>query len=323
MKITPINLFNTNKLQQNRQEYKPNFCSTRIEKDSLVLELAKEEKSTPLKKEDAQFILNEGERLLEQYSTAQTEDEKTKAISSYQKNIKKTLDNGGDKYSTIRHYFGNHFNMSASYKILSLMNGTEEEKQKLVETIISDTANIINFDQSLSKNNIGIKDVLTQIIENEKEILKQRNINIQLNNTNKLEKHNQHPWVYENFVIISNLVQNAIKYSPDNSTIKIDIQEKEVLEKGKIPKFDKIKKLLFFIIEDEGIGIPKENQETIFEKGTRGNNVGTIQGTGQGMNDIKNSVLSGKNKFIKIISPIKDDEPIYKGTRIECPLNVQ
>ena len=323
MKISAINLFNTNKLQQNSQQYKPNFCSAPMEEDSFVLESSKQAKNTPLKKGDANFILKEGERLIEQYNSAQTEDEKEKAISSYQKNIKATLDNGGEKYSTIRHYFGNHFNMSTNYKVLNLLNASEDEKQKLVETIISDTANIINFDQSLSDNDIGIKDVLTKIIENEDKILKQRNIDIQLNNTDKLNEYNQHPWVYENFVIISNLVQNAIKYSPDNSTIKIDIQEREVVEKRMIPKFDRTRNVLFFIIEDDGIGIPKENQETIFDKGTRGNNVGSIQGTGQGMNDIKNSVLAGKHKFIRIISPLKEDEPIYKGTRIECPLNVQ
>ena len=320
MKIAPISF---NKIQTHLNKNSISFCSNPIEEDSLVLESAKKEKSTPLKKEDAQFILNEGERLLKEYSIAQTEDEKEKVISSYQKNIKAILDNGGEKYSTIRHYFGNHFNMSTNYKVLNLMNGTKEEKQKLVETIISDTANIIKFDQSLSSNDIGIKNVLTKIIETEEKILKQKNIDIQLNNTNKLNEHNQHPWVYENFVIISNLVQNAIKYSPDNSTIKIDIQEREVVEKGMLPKFDRTRNLLFFIIEDEGIGIPKENQETIFDKGTRGDNVGSIQGTGQGMNDIKNSVLAGKHKFIKIISPLKENEPIYKGTRIECPLNVQ
>ena len=323
MKISAINIFNIN--HQNAKtckgKVKPNFCSNPLPQDELILkeDIKRSKTSTPLDKEDAQFILDEGEYLLQQYRSAQTEEEKEKAISSYQKNIKETLDNGREKYSTIRHYFGNHFNMSTSYKILSLMNGTEEEKQKLVETI---TANIINFDQSLSNNNIGIRDVLTQIIENEKEILEQRNINIQVKNISKLDEHGQNTWIYENFVIMSNLIQNSIKYSPDNSTIKIDIQEKEVINKGKSPKFDSIKKLLFFIIEDEGIGIPKENQERIFEKGTRGDNVGTIQGTGQGMNDIKKSVLAANDKFIRIISPLKDDEPIYKGTRIECPLNV-
>lgn len=76
--------------------------------------------------------------------------------------------------------------------------------------------------------------------------------------------------------ILENLLTNAVKYSPVNTTIYITA----VLEE----------KSLLFIVKDNGLGIPKEDQDRIFETFYRGKNVANISGTGLGLNIVKNLV---------------------------------
>lgn len=76
--------------------------------------------------------------------------------------------------------------------------------------------------------------------------------------------------------IISNLLSNAIKYSPKDSTIQFNLtyeQNNAILQ-----------------IQDEGIGIPLEDQAHLFESFHRGSNVGTISGTGLGLTIVQRCV---------------------------------
>ncbi|WP_053975822.1 PAS domain-containing sensor histidine kinase [Mangrovimonas xylaniphaga] len=84
---------------------------------------------------------------------------------------------------------------------------------------------------------------------------------------------------------LSNLVRNAIKYSPENSTIKIVIKQK---------KDDTIFKVI-----DEGMGIPKKDQKNIFKRYFRAENVLLVEGTGIGLNIVKSHLknLGGNLTF--------------------------
>jgi len=72
---------------------------------------------------------------------------------------------------------------------------------------------------------------------------------------------------------LSNLMYNAIKYSPENTQIDLDI-----LQNGKN---------IIFKIKDQGIGIPKKDQKYIFNRYFRAENVINSQGTGIGLNIVK------------------------------------
>lgn len=76
--------------------------------------------------------------------------------------------------------------------------------------------------------------------------------------------------------IFGNLLSNAIKYSPQDTTILFGCycREEEVL----------------FEVKDEGIGIPTEDQERLFESFHRAKNVGNIPGTGLGLAIVRKSV---------------------------------
>mgnify|MGYP000683643011 CR=1 FL=1 len=71
-------------------------------------------------------------------------------------------------------------------------------------------------------------------------------------------------------LVLSNLVHNAIKYSPEDSTIELLVE-------------NNADKLTLKVI-DEGIGIPKKEQIHIFDRYFRAKNALLMQGTGIGLN---------------------------------------
>lgn len=76
--------------------------------------------------------------------------------------------------------------------------------------------------------------------------------------------------------MISNLISNAIKYSPNGGRIWVKLQ----LEHPE----------LILSIRDEGIGIPEADQARLFNAFQRASNVGKIMGTGLGLAIVKQAV---------------------------------
>ncbi|MFM2225416.1 MAG: hypothetical protein RJA07_1618 [Bacteroidota bacterium] len=70
--------------------------------------------------------------------------------------------------------------------------------------------------------------------------------------------------------VLFNLVSNAIKFSEENKKISVSTSLQN--------------KNLELLVSDEGMGIPKADQEHLFERFFRGRNVTNIQGTGLGLN---------------------------------------
>jgi len=73
--------------------------------------------------------------------------------------------------------------------------------------------------------------------------------------------------------ILSNLVGNAVRYSPAGTTVTVKLRIDETA--------------FTFLVIDEGIGIPEAEREHVFEPFARGSNVGQISGTGLGLNIVK------------------------------------
>lgn len=103
--------------------------------------------------------------------------------------------------------------------------------------------------------------------------------------------------------ILTNLISNALKYSPNKTPVNIEIKENpwEV----------------FISVVDLGIGISEEDQKYLFDTFHRGKNVGTISGTGLGMPIVKRCVDSlkghlslssevGKGTAINVVLPKND-----------------
>lgn len=89
--------------------------------------------------------------------------------------------------------------------------------------------------------------------------------------------------------ICINLLNNAIKYSPENSNIEFS---------------SKINGSIEITVADQGIGIPDEDQKHLFERFFRAANVTAIQGTGLGLNIVRRYVqlLRGSINFVSRVN---------------------
>lgn len=87
-------------------------------------------------------------------------------------------------------------------------------------------------------------------------------------------------------LIFANLLGNAIKYSPEHTDIyfKVDTSDEKIIK---------------FEVQDNGMGIPEKDQKHIFERYFRAENALLNQGTGIGLNIVKDHLenLDGKIWF--------------------------
>ncbi len=94
--------------------------------------------------------------------------------------------------------------------------------------------------------------------------------------------------------VITNLVSNAIKFSAEDGTI--DVSSKTTARE------------VIITVQDNGLGISREDQEHLFERFFRGANVTNIQGTGLGLHIVGRyiEIMDGKIEFFS---------ELEKGTR--------
>lgn len=92
--------------------------------------------------------------------------------------------------------------------------------------------------------------------------------------------------------ICINLLNNAIKYSPENSRISFTTDTRNGIQ---------------LIVEDQGMGIPLEDQQHLFDQFFRAGNVTAIQGTGLGLNIVR--------KYARLLGgDIRFTSEVQKGT---------
>jgi signal transduction histidine kinase len=99
-------------------------------------------------------------------------------------------------------------------------------------------------------------------------------------------------------VAVSNLIDNACKYSNDH-TVEI--------------KFRHVEKFIEVVFDDKGIGISEDDIQKVFEPFYRGANTISIAGTGIGL-PLVNQIIKNHNGTIKLISKIG------KGTSVTVML---
>jgi signal transduction histidine kinase len=93
--------------------------------------------------------------------------------------------------------------------------------------------------------------------------------------------------------ILTNLLSNAMKYSPENSSIdfRLNIENDQ----------------LIFEIQDSGIGIPEKDQINLFGSFYRASNVGSISGKGLGLAIVQKCVYQHQGE-------ITLDSEVQQGT---------
>ncbi len=171
-----------------------------------------------------------------------------------------------------------------------------------VETILQ-AALMEKQELQLNLKQLHVHEIINNVLENYELQLKDKKgkVDLILNAKNDLIDADEVHFTN----LISNLVDNAIKYSKDKLLIKITTTNTN--------------KILIVSVEDNGIGMSKENTKRIFEKFYRVHtgNVHNVKGFGLGMSYVKTVIDAHKGK-------IKVDSILGKGTTftVEMPLNI-
>jgi signal transduction histidine kinase len=186
----------------------------------------------------------------------------------------------------------------SSYYIDSMNTIHFEIKQ--IENIIENLLLITKYSKENIKKTFllsSVDSILLDIIYKYNNQIKNKNINLIINQIDSINEE-LNPSLLK--TIFSNLLDNAIKYTSSNKNITINLYKKEKIH---------------FIIEDEGIGISKENLPLIMNRfyrvdKSRNKN---IEGFGLGLSIVKNSVDLHNGK-------ISIDSILNKGTKVEVIL---
>lgn len=181
----------------------------------------------------------------------------------------------------------------------------EENKRmnKHVETILQ--AGLMDRqDIRMSMEKKSVHNLVKDVLSNYELQLNGRNATVELMFNAKNDMVNADEVHFSN--LVSNLVDNAIKYSKDNVPLKLKITTHSTAK--------------YFVMqfEDNGIGMSKETSKRIFEKFYRATtgNVHNVKGFGLGMSYVKTIIDAHKGR-------IKVESTLGKGSTfvIELPLS--
>lgn len=191
-------------------------------------------------------------------------------------------------------------NKEKSAYFTKIIKEENSRMNKHVETILQ-AAFIEKQELKLNLSMIHVHEMIEQVMDNFKLQLNEKNAHFQLLLNAKNDKLSGDEVHFSN--LISNLVDNAIKYSADSLMIKISTHS--------------TRNYLVIRIEDNGIGMSKESTKRIFEKFYRAHtgNLHNVKGFGLGMSYVKTVIDAHKGR-------IKVESTLAKGTAftIEVPV---
>lgn len=114
--------------------------------------------------------------------------------------------------------------------------------------------------------NTGIKQTIARSVSAVYAQASRKNIEIRIEDFQDVTLFHNPKWTSE---AIANVLENAVKYSPENSSVEINIRRQD-LYTG-------------LMISDQGMGIPETEYNKIFQRFYRGKQVQNEEGTGLGL----------------------------------------
>lgn len=139
----------------------------------------------------------------------------------------------------------------------------------LTEVSMMESGNLV-----LNKENFNLSAKIYEILDVLKPLLEASNINVKVNTKEEVIVYADEVKIGQ---VLSNYITNAIKFSPANSTIYINVIEDEDHE---ITRFE---------VTDEGRGIPKSEQAVIWDRYQKASNTFSrnLESTGLGLSIVK------------------------------------
>lgn len=158
-----------------------------------------------------------------------------------------------------------------------------EESQRMI-SLVNDIIKLSKLDEksiSLEKEPIELLGLSKEIAKILSASAKAKNIKLDVHGDSGKIMGVQ-PVIYE---MIYNLIDNAIKYNVQNGTVEVTVKE-EILEKGHT-----FGNKTVISVRDTGIGIPKNEQDRVFERFYRINKSRSkeLGGTGLGLSIVKHA----------------------------------
>ncbi|MBU1098839.1 MAG: HAMP domain-containing histidine kinase [Bacteroidetes bacterium] len=193
---------------------------------------------------------------------------------------------------------------SAKDKIVKARRRTEESIETINNILRVSKFRLMN---KLEVESIDIIKLIQKIVDSIKPVADRKNILI------SLVTKGIHTKISGDSVLLnlafSNLISNSVKYTPKDGQVDVVII------------FDKQKCIIKVI--DDGIGIPKVDQDKIFEEFYRASNAKAknIEGTGTGLNVVKQVVESHKGK-LELFSPSEIEKNDRPGTEFRITIDI-
>lgn len=171
---------------------------------------------------------------------------------------------------------GDEFDNETQKEFMSVINKEAARLHKMVNDIL-DFSRLESPNVNLEKEDANILDVINSSINSLNVLAKEKNITFSVMTEPELPLIPMNVPTIER--VLNNLISNAIKYSNNESRIKIRA------EIARDTRFIEVS------VEDQGIGIPEEHHKKIFDRFYRvENETHTIKGTGLGLHLVKVSV---------------------------------
>lgn len=161
-------------------------------------------------------------------------------------------------------------------------NTIYEETQRMI-SLVNDIIKLSKLDEksiSQEKEEINLTELSTEIITTLLPVADKKNVQIDLEAENQVYINGVRSVIFE---MVYNLVENAIKYNKNDGKVIVKIEKKSDNPSSRI------KPTVILSVSDTGIGIPKNEQERIFERFYRIDKSRSKEsgGTGLGLSIVK------------------------------------
>lgn len=171
-------------------------------------------------------------------------------------------------------------------------------KSERVGELVDDLFEFVKLDQknnSLNLEEVDVAEFLRQIIVKFIDEIEEKQFKLDINIPEKVIEASLDKRLFSRAII--NLIENALKYNPSGTEIRIELRE--------------IEEAIIIIVADNGVGIPKYLQDTIFDAFVRGDQSRKSDGgSGLGL-AIAKKIIKGHNGTINLLNDTVEGKTVF------------